>query len=160
PITAVVLRTSGDPASAAANAQAVLHALDPGMAIGAVRPLGDAIDAKLSHERMLALVAASFGLLALTMTAIGVYGVISYAVGRRTQEIGIRLALGATRAQVAGTLMKEVAMLLCAGAALGGAGAILATRALSSMLFAFGNRDYSLLLVVALFLAAVAAVAG
>jgi predicted permease len=160
PITAVVVRTTGDPALIAANVQAALHVVDPGIAIAAIRPLTDAIDAKLSHERLLALLATSFGLLALTLTSVGVYGVISYAVERRTREIGIRLALGATRTQVSGALLKEVGILVSASAALGGAGAVAMTRALRSMLFGFGPADYSLLLAVALFLVVVASLAG
>jgi predicted lysophospholipase L1 biosynthesis ABC-type transport system permease subunit len=160
PITSVVVRAAGDPAAIAGNVQAALHVIDPGMAIGVIRPLTDAIDAKLSHERLMALLATSFGLLALTMTSVGVYGVISYAVGRRTREIGIRLALGATRAQVSGALMKEVGLLVSASVALGGTGTVALTRALRSMLFGFGPADYSLLLAVALFLVVVASLAG
>jgi predicted permease len=160
PITAIVVRTAGDPALAAGNVRAALHAVDPGMAIGAIRPLGDAIDAKLSHERLLALLATSFGLLALILTSVGVYGVISYAVERRTREIGIRLALGATRAQVSRGLMREVGLLVAGSAVLGGVGAIAATRVLRSMIFAFGPGDYGLVAVMALFLALVASLAG
>lgn len=160
PITGVVVRTSGDPALAAGNVQATIHALDPGMAIGAIRPLADTIDAKLSHERLMALLATSFGLLALTMTAIGVYGVISYAMEQRTQEIGIRLALGGTRYQVWGALMKEVTLLVGGSVLLGGVGALAMTRALRSMLFGFGAADYSLLLSAGVFLLVVASLAG
>jgi predicted permease len=160
PITAVVVRTAGDPALVAANVQGALHTFDPGMAIGAIRPLGEAIDAKLSHERLLALLATSFGLLALVLTSVGVYGVISYAVERRTREIGIRLALGATRAQVSVALMKEVGLLVLGSAALGGAGAVAMTRSLRSMIFGFGPADYSLLIAVAVFLVGGASLAG
>ncbi|HUI56175.1 MAG TPA: ABC transporter permease [Bryobacteraceae bacterium] len=160
PITAVVLRTAGDPAPAAGNVQAAFHAIDPGMAIGAIRSAGEVIDAKLSHERLLALLAMSFGLLALVLTSVGVYGVISYAMGRRTREIGIRLALGATRAQVSATLMKQVGLLVLSSAALGGAGAVAMTRALRSMIFAFGPGDFTLLAAVGLFLLMVASLAG
>jgi ABC-type antimicrobial peptide transport system permease subunit len=154
------VRTTGDPSLIAANVQAALHAIDPGIAIGTIRPLTDAIDAKLSNERLLALLATSFGLLALTLTSVGVYGVVSYAVERRTREIGIRLALGATRAQVSGALMKEVGLLISASTVLGGVGALAMTRALRSMLFGFGPADYSLLLAAALFLMLVASLAG
>ncbi len=160
PITAVILRTTGDPALAAGNLRAALHAVDPDMAVGDIRTLTDTIDAHLSQERLMAMLASCFGLLALALTCVGVYGVISYAVERRTQEIGIRLALGATRGQVTGALMKEVAQLVAASAALGGAGAAAMTRAMRTMLFGFGPNDYGLLLAVALVLIAVAAAAG
>jgi len=104
--------------------------------------------------------AAAFGALALLLTCCGVYGVISYVVERRTHEIGIRLALGAGRAQVTRALMKEVALLLAASTVLGGAGAVAVTRAMRAMLFGFGPNDYGLLLAVALLLIAVALAAG
>ncbi len=160
PITAIAVRTAGDPALVAGNVQAALHVLDPGMPIGAIRPLGDAIDAKLSHERLMALLATSFGLLALTLTSVGVYGVISYTVERRTREIGIRMALGATRARVSMALMKEVGLLVSAGAGLGACGALAMTRALRTMIYGFGPSDYSLLLAVALFLIGIACLSG
>jgi putative ABC transport system permease protein len=160
PITSVILRTSGDPALAAGNLRAALHALDPDMAVGTIRALSATIDAQLSRERLMASLATCFGLLALVLTCVGVYGVISYAVERRTREIGIRLALGGTRAQVTGALMREVATLVGASVALGGTGAVLMTRAMRTMLFGFGPNDYGLLLVVGLVLAAVAATAG
>ena len=156
PITSVILRTSGDPATAAGNLRAALHALDPDRLVGAIRPLADTIDDQLSQERLMASLASAFGALALALTCCGVYGVISYAVERRTREIGIRLALGARRAQVTGGLMKEAALLVAASAVLGGAGAVAATRALRAMLFGFGPNDYGLLLAVALLLIAVA----
>jgi predicted permease len=160
PITAVAVRTVADPALLAGSVQATLHTLEPSMAIGAIRPLTDAVDAKLSHERLLALLASSFGVLALTLTSVGVYGVIAYAVERRTQEIGIRLALGATRTQVSVTLMKEVGLLISASLGLGSAAAAAMIRSLRSMVFGFGPADYSLLLAVALFLVMVASLAG
>jgi len=160
PITAVILRTTGDPAHAAGNLRAALHALDPDMVVASVRPLADSIDAQLTQERLMASLAIAFGALALALTCCGVYGVISYAVELRTREIGIRLALGAGRAQVTGGLMKEVALLVAASTLLGGAGAIAITRAMRAMLFGFGPNDYGLLAAVALLLIAVALVAG
>jgi len=160
PITTLSIRTSGEAASVASNVQATLHALDPNMAIGSIRPLSDALDAKLSHERLLASVATAFGLLALALTTVGVYGVIAYGIERRVREIGIRLALGATRHQVTRALMKDVGILVLAGSTAGLIGAIAATRALRSMLFAFGTSDYLLLAGAILFLILVAALAG
>jgi ABC-type antimicrobial peptide transport system permease subunit len=160
PITTVALRTAGDPSLAAGDLRAALHALDPDMAVSAVRTLPDTIDAHLTQERLLAMLASSFGLLALVLTCVGIYGVISYAVERRTREIGIRLALGASRGQVAGVLMRQVGLLLAASMLLGGAGAVAAARAMRAMLFGFGANEYGMLAAVALVLALVAAAAG
>lgn len=160
PITSVILRTAGDPQLAAGNLRAALHAIDPDMALGTIRALSATIDVQLAHERLMASLATCFGLLAMVLTCVGVYGVISYAVERRTREIGIRLALGGTRAQVTGTLMREVGLLVGASVSLGGAGAVVMTRSMRTMLFGFGTNDYGLLLSVGLVLAAVATVAG
>jgi len=158
PITQVILRTSGDPAEAAANLRSALLALDPARAIGAIRPLDDTIDQQLTQERLLARIAACFGLLALVLTAIGVYGVITYAVELRTREMGIRLALGATRAQVTAGLMREVALLLIAGALPGAIGALALTRLMRTLLF--GAPDYSLLAAALAALCLIAALAA
>jgi len=160
PITTLSIRTLGEAASVASNVQATLHSLDANMAIGSIRPLSEALDAKLSHERLLASVATAFGLLALALTTVGVYGVIAYSMQRRVREIGIRLALGATRHQVTRALMKDVGILVMAGTTAGLIGAIAATRALRSMLFAFGTSDYLLLAGAVFFLILVAALAG
>jgi len=160
PATAVMLRAPGDPSRLAASVRAVLHELDPNLLIGNVTTLADAIDSKLARERMLALLSTCFGLLALALTSVGVYGVISYAVVRRTQEIGIRLALGAARRTVAGMLMRDVGMLVGVSALLGGAGAVAMVRAMRTMLFGFGTVEYSLLPIAALLLSLVAAAAG
>ena len=160
PITTVILRSTGDPAQASGNLRATLHALDPDMVIASVRPLADTIDAQLTDERLMASLALVFGGLALALTCCGVYGVISYAVERRTREIGIRLALGAGRAQVTASLMREVATLVTISALVGGAGAAVITRAMHAVLFGFGPNDVALLVAVALVLMAVAMLAG
>jgi predicted permease len=164
PATAVMLRTvgagEGDPWKLAAPVRAVLHELDANLAIGEVTTLADAIDSKLARERTLALLSTCFGLLALVLTSVGVYGVISYAVVRRTQEIGIRLALGAARRTVAGMLMREVGVLVGVSVLLGGAGTVVMARAMRTMLWGVGPAEYGLLPMAAMLLALVAAVAG
>ena len=160
PATAVMLRTQGDPLRFVAPVRAVLHELDPNLLVGKVTSLTDAIDSMLARERTLALLSTCFGLLALLLTSVGVYGVISYAVVRRTQEIGIRLALGAERRAVAVLLMRDVGMLVGASSLLGGTGAVLMARTMRSMLFGFGPAEYSLLLMAVLLLALVAGGAG
>jgi predicted permease len=160
PVTAVLVRAASDPAHLSPTIRAALHEVDPTLLVGAIRPLAENVESQLSTERLLALLSTCFGLLALSLTAVGVYGVIAYAVQRRTQEIGIRLALGAERAAVSRMMMGDVALLSAAGVLLGAAGAIAATRALRTMLFAFTPADYSLLLAAAALLLAIAAAAG
>ncbi len=122
-----------------------MNAVDPGLAVGAIRPLQEMIDASLGDERILAVLASCFGVLALALTCVGVYGVMSYAVERRRREIGIRLALGARQGQVAGGILGEAMLLGAASVVLGCAVGFAATRALRALLFGFSPADYALL---------------
>jgi hypothetical protein len=160
PITEVLVRVAGEPAAAAPAVRAALQAADPDLAVSALRPLTGKIDAGLGQERTVSLVAASFGLLALILTCVGVYGVISYAVARRTREIGIRMALGATGPDVSRMLLREMAPPVAASMAFGAAGALFVARGMRHLLFGIAANDYSTLLAAAAVLALVAAAAG
>jgi ABC-type antimicrobial peptide transport system permease subunit len=160
PVTAVLLRTASDPTHLAPTVRAAFREVDPAVFVGAIHPLAESVEAQLSNEKLLALLSTCFGVLALAVTAVGVYGVVAYSVQRRTWEIGIRLALGAERAAVSRLMMRDVARLAFAGTLLGAAGAITAARALRTMLFAFAPADYSLLLAAAALLLLIAAAAG
>jgi predicted permease len=160
PVTGVFARADSDPAHLAPAVRAAFHQVDPMVLVGAVHPLAESVEGQLGNEKLLALLSACFGLLALSVTAVGVYGVVAYSVQRRTQEIGIRLALGAARAAVCRMILRDVALLAFAGTLLGAAGAIAASRALRAILFAFGPADYSLLLAAAALLALIAIAAG
>jgi predicted permease len=160
PVTAVLVRAANDPARLASAVRAAFHEVDPAVFVGTIHPLNERVEAQLGNEKLLAILSTCFGLLALSLTAVGVYGVIAYAVQRRTQEIGIRLALGAERAAISRMMMRDVARLAFAGTLLGAAGAITAARALRTMLFAFASADYSLLLVASALLLLIAAAAG
>jgi ABC-type antimicrobial peptide transport system permease subunit len=140
--------------------RAAFREVDPAVFVGAIHPLAESVEASLSNEKLLALLSTCFGLLALALTAVGVYGVIAYTVHLRTREIGIRLALGAERAAVSRLMMRDVALLALVGTLFGAAGAIGATRALRAMLFDFAPADYSLLLAAAALLLLFAAAAG
>jgi hypothetical protein len=160
PVTSVLLRTTRDPARLAPTVRAAFRQVDPTLFVGSIAPLSDSLESHLGNEKLVALLSACFGLLSLALTCVGVYGVVAYAVQRRNREIGIRLALGATGAAVSRMVMRDLALLAAAGALLGIAGAIAATRALRSMLFAFGPSGYSLLLGAAALLLLVTAAAG
>jgi predicted permease len=160
PVTAVLVRTAGDPARVASAVRGAFHEVDSTLLVGAIQPLGAKVEGSLSNEKLLAVLSACFGILALALTAVGVYGVIGYTVQRRTQEIGIRLALGAERAAVSRMIMRDVGLLVVAGTLLGAAGAFGAARALRSVLFEFAAADYSLLLAAAGLLFVIAAAAG
>jgi putative ABC transport system permease protein len=160
PITAVVVRTTGDPSGTAAAVRAVLHDVDRDLAISAIRPLADVVDSHLARPRMLATISTAFGLLALLLTCVGVYAVISYAVERRTREIGIRLALGATRLGVERMMLAELAGVFVPSLMLGAAGALAADRALRTLLFGIAPHDYATVMAAAALLAGVSAAAA
>jgi ABC-type antimicrobial peptide transport system permease subunit len=99
------------------------------------------VERDLSRERVVAYLAFSFGLLALFLASMGLYGVLSYGVTRRTQEIGVRMALGARRGEVMASVLRQSLRLTIAGIALGLAGAAAASRSLSGMLFEVAPLD-------------------
>ena len=160
PVTAVLVRAAGDPARVASVVRGAFREVDATLLVGAIQPLGAKVEGSLGNERLLAMLSTCFGVLALALTAVGVYGVIGYTVQRRTQEIGIRLALGAERAAVSRMIMRDVGLLVFTGMLLGAAGSFGAARALRSVLFEFAANDYSLLLAAAGLLFLIAAAAG
>jgi len=139
PATSVVLR-----ATTTVPARAIIREVAPDLKVGSIQTFGDAFDAGLGNDKLLAILAAAFGLLALALSYVGVYGVLSYAVERRTHEIGIRIALGAGRRAVYRMVLREAALLATGAVALGGAGSVFATRALRHTLFGFTSSDYTL----------------
>ncbi|SPF56533.1 membrane hypothetical protein [Candidatus Sulfopaludibacter sp. SbA4] len=160
PLTSVVMRTAGDPALFAGVARQAVSESVPRLKIASVRPLGELVGSQLGQERMMALLSGAFGLLALVLASVGLYGVIAYGVERRTQEIGIRLALGASRAQVSGLLLREVAMVLGVGLPLGAAATLALGQWVRSMLFGLTPHDPAMLVSAAALLAVVGLAAG
>jgi ABC-type antimicrobial peptide transport system permease subunit len=132
----------------------------PDRALGSIRPVTEILDDQLAEEQGMAALSAGLGVLALVMAAVGLYGVISYAVTRRTQEMGIRLALGATGRQVTGLVMREVALLLSLGIAVGGGASVAGARIVRSLLYGITVRDVTWLALAGLLLVVVAAAAG
>jgi ABC-type antimicrobial peptide transport system permease subunit len=139
PVTSIVVR-----ANSPVPARATIQEVAPDLKIGAIRTFDEAFEAGLGRDKLLAVLAAAFGFLALALSYVGVYGVLSYAVERRTHEIGIRLALGAGRTTVYGMVLCQTAVLVGASIVVGGAGSLAVTRALRSTLFGFAPADYLL----------------
>jgi putative ABC transport system permease protein len=107
----------------------------------AIESIAEISDATLVRERLLAEVATSFGVLALLLACIGLYGTMSFAVARRTNEIAVRVALGASRATIIGQLMRESGMTVALGAGVGLIGTVALSRILSRLLFGLGPSD-------------------
>ncbi len=160
PVTNIVLRTSGDPAKYAGAIRSIMRELAPDRPVGEIQRLQDQIEEKLDTDRTVAELTSAFGILAMILTCIGIYAVVGYTVARRTQEIGIRIALGAGRRDVSGMILGELATLLAVSAVLGGAGTLAVSRLLGDMLFGVGAYDLAIPLTAALLLSAVAALAA
>ena len=158
-LTAFEIRTSGDPRHLVQPVRRVLEEAS-GLRSAAVRPLWEAVRSNVGQDRLLAALSASFAILALLLASVGIYGVIAYAAGRRAQEIGIRVALGATRAQISAFLMRGAGALLLAGLLIGAAATLFAARWLRSLLYGIAPHDPAMLSAAALVLAVVALIAA
>jgi len=137
----VVLRTDGDPAALAAPARSAIWSIDRGVSISEVVTMDDAVARALARPRFQSTLLGAFAALALVLAAGGIYGVMSYAVARRTREIGLRLTLGAGRGDVLRLILSQALRRLALGGALGLAGAWLSTRALTTMLYGVQPTD-------------------
>jgi len=134
------------------------RALD--LPLNEIRPLGVMIDESIVHESLIAKLSAVFGLLGLVLASIGLYGVMAFTIARRTNEIGIRMAMGASSATVLWMVLRETLLLALAGVALGVPAALLAARFLSTNLFGLSATDPSMLVTATIILIAVAGIAG
>ena len=155
----LVVRTSADPAALTRAVEGVVLAMDRGAPISGVTTMEQVITRQVVQPRFYLLLLGAFAGVALVLAAVGVYGVISYSVARRTHEIGLRLALGARRSDPFRLVVRQGMRLAALGAALGLAGALAVTRYLRSLLFGVQPTDPATFAVVTLLLAAVAFVA-
>ena len=156
----IVLRTTGDMTTALAAARNVMHELDPQVALYGTRTMEDYVALSVGQAKFQTVLFGIFAAIALLLTAVGLYGVIAYTVVQRTHEIGIRMALGASRAHVLGLMMQHGALLVGIGLAVGLAGALGLTRFLQSMLFATHPEDPLTIVAVCSLLAVIALLAS
>jgi putative ABC transport system permease protein len=138
--TTVVLRAAGPPGQVASAVRLALQSKIPNASID-VRALSAQVDATMVQERLMATLAGGFGILALGLACIGLYGLLAYSVARRTKEIGIRMALGAQRRRVIALVLTGTARLVGIGIAVGLPAAWVASRAVESMLFGLKPAD-------------------
>ena len=156
---AIVMRVSGDPAAMANAARVALAEIDPGQPIFDVRPMSELVSASLAQRRFALMLMLVFAAVALLLAAVGIYGVMSYTVAQRTQEIGIRVALGATPGSVLSMVVRDGMRLVGLGLAVGLVASLLLTRLVSSMLYGVSATDVPTFIAIAAVLAAVALVA-
>jgi predicted permease len=156
----VVVRTSRDPAALAGPARAAIWGLDRGVSIAEVETMEAAVHQALARPRFQSTLLGSFAALALLLAAVGIYGVMSYAVARRTREIGLRLTLGARPVDVLRLVLRQALQRVAIGAGLGLAGAWLLARGLTTLLNGVQPTDPLTFGVVPLVLGAAACVAS
>jgi predicted permease len=154
------VRTASDPTAMASAVRHVAQSMDPNLALYDVRTQTDQINQTLFQERLFARLTSFFGILAALLGCIGVYGLMAFATTGRTREIGIRMALGASRSGILGMVLREVFVLLAIGIAAGIAVALEASRVVTALLYGLKPSDPATLAVAALLMLAAAAVAG
>jgi putative ABC transport system permease protein len=154
------VRTSQDPALAVGAVRREMQRLDPNLPVNNLATMDQVIDDNIWLDRVVAALSMSFGILATGLAAIGLYGVLAYMVARRTREIGIRLALGATQAKILRLVMAEVSLVAGAGIVVAIPVSLALTRYLESQLFGLSSTDPVTFAAAALFLALVGIVAA
>jgi putative ABC transport system permease protein len=137
----LVIRTSGDPMRVAGPVRDQIRAMDPNLPVANIRPMTEVVSTALATPRLTGFLMGTFAAIALTLAAVGIYGVLSYLVARRTHEIGIRLAVGADRMQVLALVLKQGLTLAGAGIVVGVVAALLLTRLMQSLLYEVGPGD-------------------
>ncbi len=156
----VLVRTSGDPAAVARAAQSAVWSVDRDQPVASVHTVAETLARADANRRFVTLLLGIFAAVALVLAAIGVYGVLAYATAQRTQEIGIRMALGADRKTVLFMILRGGLKLAAAGLVLGIGGALALTQVLSGLLYGVGGRDPLTFFVVSTMLAGVALLAS
>jgi predicted permease len=156
----IVVRAQGDPMALVGPIRAEVRGIDPMMPVANPRRMTDVVDASLATPRLTGTLLAIFAGLALLLAGVGVAGVLSYLVSRRRREIGIRLALGASRASVLGLIVRRGVAYAAAGIAVGSAVALVAARALEGLLYGVAPHDPATFALVAALLFVLAVLAS
>jgi putative ABC transport system permease protein len=150
------VRTWQTPQAAEEMIRQALHSLDPNLVLDGLHTMDEQIDDNLTAERMIALLASSFGILAALMAGVGLYGVLAYSTAQRTKEIGIRMALGGSRGNVVRMVLVEVLWLAGVSVAIALPLSLLLARAVRSQLFGISSSDPLTLTLVTVLVAGVA----
>jgi predicted permease len=154
------VRTAINPLSLSDSIQRVIRATDSRIPIYDIKTLSEQVDDSLVQERLVASLSGLFGLLALILAAVGLYGLMTYATNRRTGEIGIRVAMGATRAQIAGMVLRETLLLVLIGLVIGIPAATALSYLIRSELYGLRADDPLTILIASFVMAGIAAFAG
>lgn len=152
PDVTIGVRTAEDPAAMTKTIAAAVHSVDPQIALAHVRTMDQVKDESLAEDRYTMVLFASFAAVALLLAAVGIYGLMAYGVSQRTQEIGLRLALGAGKRGVIWLILKEASLLATIGLGIGLIGAVMVGQTMRTALYGVGAMDFSVLASVALVL--------
>jgi len=136
-----VVRTSGDPLALAAAVRSAVREVDSGLPIYGLQTLSDVVSDSLVRPRFLSMLLMGFSIIAMVLAAVGIYGVMAYSVSQRTQEIGVRMALGAQRSHILKMILGQGALLTAIGIAIGLVLAFLLTRLMAKLLFQVSVTD-------------------
>jgi len=156
----LVVRGRGDVSAVLATTKAVVREIDPTLALYNVRTVDDIIQQSIGQPRLNTMLLSFFAFVAVALAIIGIYGVVSYSVAQRTQEIGVRMALGAGQRDVMSLILREGGALAMIGVVVGVGGALVATRFIQSWLFGIERMDAATILVTAAGLIVVAVAAS
>ncbi|MFZ1943645.1 MAG: ABC transporter permease, partial [Acidobacteriaceae bacterium] len=156
----LVVRYTGDSTAVSAAVQSTIHSIDPNLPITSVTTVDQQVSGSIARQRLVAQLSTFFGLLAVFLSCIGIYGLMSYMVSRRTNEIGIRMALGAERSSVSWLVMREIMLLVAIGVAIGVPVTLAGSRLISNMLFGVPATDSTSFIASVAVLLAVGLLAG
>ena len=159
PQASMAVRTTGDPAEMSKTIAAAVHSVDPDVALADIKTMDQIVSESLVGDRFTTALYVSFASVALLLAAVGIYGVMAFAVAQRTHEIGLRMALGASQDHVLGLILKEGIVLAAIGLGIGLVGACFVGRAMRGLLYGVGTIDVAAFsaVAVALFVAALLA---
>jgi putative ABC transport system permease protein len=152
PNVTIGVRTAEDPAAMAKTIAAAVHSVDPRIALARVRTMDQVKEESLAEDRYTMVLFACFAGVALLLAAVGIYGLMAYAVSQRTQEIGLRLALGSGRQRVIWLILKEASMLAAIGLGIGLVGSAFVGRTMQTTLYGVGAMDFSVIVSVGVIL--------
>jgi putative ABC transport system permease protein len=152
PNVTIGIRTSGEPAAMGKTIAAAVHSVDSEVALTRLRTLDQVKEESLGEDRYTMVLFAGFALVALLLAAVGIYGLMAFAVSQRTSEIGLRLALGASRVNVIGLILKEASLLAMIGLVIGLVGAIFVGRTMRTTLYGVAAMDYAVIVAVGVIL--------
>jgi putative ABC transport system permease protein len=156
PSVTVGVRTMEDPAAMSKTIAAAVHTVDPQIALATLRTLDQVKFESLGEDRYTTVLFAGFAVVALLLAAVGIYGLMAFAVSQRISEIGLRLALGASRLHVIALILKEASLLALIGLGIGLGGSVWVGHTMRTTLYGVGSVDFSVIVAVGLILLATA----